>query len=100
MHWIPSVSALRKPPGIDKLDGKTYGGIKLEAVIISAYEGSKANGNGNGYGVKVQDHQFDLEQWIPILTPGLFRDILICEYKAFRSDWYRDSGALGGYGRP
>jgi hypothetical protein len=86
------VSALRKLPGVDKL--KNYGEITHEDIIVSAYEGWKANGNNNGYGPMVDVLNFVNDQVVAIRTPRFFRNIPICDYNSFRTNWYNESGAL------
>ena len=68
---------------------------------MSAYEGFKANGNKNGYGVYPKllstghgDTMYDYQDGID--TPGFFHRIPFCDMKTFVNNWYREGGALRG----
>jgi hypothetical protein len=89
------VSALRALPGTDKLTQGTYRGIILEDIVVSAYEGYKANGNKNGYVVKPEN--INPEDDFPLTrTPGFFSNIPICDYKTFATNWNILNGASEG----
>jgi hypothetical protein len=88
-------SALWKLPGIDKLDGNNYHGITPEDIVISAYEGYKANGNSNEYGPDV-GNLIDFKPDEQLQAPGFFKGIPICDYKTFKTNWFRAGGAMTG----
>ncbi|KAF2429677.1 glycoside hydrolase [Tothia fuscella] len=88
-------SPLWKLPGADKLDGNEYHGITIEDIIISSYEGFKANGNKNGYGPELQS-LVETYQDNLLRAPGFFHGIPICDYKTFKTNWWRADGAMTG----
>ncbi|KAK1499462.1 hypothetical protein CCUS01_00186 [Colletotrichum cuscutae] len=59
----------------DVLDGKNWGGITLEDIVISSYGGYLNNGNRNGYTVSLDDSAGGVDQlmWTGgVQTPGFF----------------------------
>ncbi|KZL64404.1 glucan endo-1,3-alpha-glucosidase agn1 [Colletotrichum tofieldiae] len=59
----------------DVLDGKSWGGITLEDIVISSYSGYLNNGNRNGFNLSLDDSGGAVDQLIlagGIQTPGFF----------------------------
>ncbi|TLD33742.1 hypothetical protein PspLS_00225, partial [Pyricularia sp. CBS 133598] len=59
----------------DVLDGKHWGGVTLEDIVISSYTGYSTNGNQNGYNITMDDSQGAVDQLMfakGVQTPGFF----------------------------
>ncbi|KAK1991283.1 hypothetical protein LX36DRAFT_704785 [Colletotrichum falcatum] len=59
----------------DVLDGKHWGGITLEDMVVSSYTGYLANGNRNGYNITMDDSRGAVDRLMfaqGVRTPGFF----------------------------
>ncbi|OLN81958.1 hypothetical protein CCHL11_08618 [Colletotrichum chlorophyti] len=59
----------------DVLDGKSWGGITLEDIVISSYSGYLNNGNRNGFQMSFDDSDGAVDQLMfsgGVRTPGFF----------------------------
>ncbi|KAF4822056.1 hypothetical protein CGCSCA5_v002762 [Colletotrichum siamense] len=59
----------------DILDGKSWGGITLDDIVISSYSGYLANGNRNGYNMSLDTSSGPVDELMlsgGVRTPGFF----------------------------
>ncbi|KAJ0285669.1 hypothetical protein CBS470a_006269 [Colletotrichum nupharicola] len=59
----------------DILDGKSWGGITLDDIVISSYGGYLANGNRNGYNMSLDTNSGPVDELMlsgGVRTPGFF----------------------------
>ncbi|OBT82848.1 hypothetical protein VE02_08437 [Pseudogymnoascus sp. 03VT05] len=76
------------PAGIDKLDGKLWGGVKLEDFVVGGVNGYHSNGDKNGWksadpsDTKMASTLYDLG----IRSPGVV-GIPVCDTKTALQNW-------------